>query len=325
MTLLSLRVINKICLTPVVLVQRPTNSADVSLCLLRYASGIATMSSEGVFTTESFDEDGHRSLISSNTKFSTNESEVMTLREECLRLVCRISQKYCTVRKSQANITRPHETEENSCACCNTTSFLPENLIPEDDNSESDYSTDADSIFSQGSGSLYTPEEEDNDPDESDGFRPCAREGEDDSNDEQSIEECYSDFASQPITSPAQNETSSAERPDPVDNLICPGDFVEYRAIEANSPIKKSSIVSIESTNNLKYIVLTSGAVLHEKKHAVRKVKMYCSASQNLIPNPLAQWLCIDKCLLETGTLLPKDNSGDGASNKEDSDEEEPR
>ena len=315
-------------LTYVAPVRRPANHADVGLCLLRYASGMASMWSEGAFTAESFDKDGHRSLISSHKKFSHKQTVVTNLREECLRLVCRISQKYCTVRKSQSDTTVPIGTVKNGCVCCTPSSFLPGDTIHEEDSCASNCSSDADSIFSQGSVSLYTPEEDDYGPNESDCLCDDNNIGfvgsDEDTDDDLSVEECYNDFTSQHCTTPSHQENSTDESPHLVDNLICSGDFVEYREIEANSAVKKGSIVSIESSNNLKYIVLTSGALLQPKKHAVRKVEMYCSATQERIPNPLAQWFCLDKCLLQTGTLQPEENE-EYTSDEEDVPEETQR
>ena len=74
-------------------VRRPATHSDVGFCLLRYASGMASMGSKGAFTVESFDKDGHKSLISLHKKFSYKRKEAANLREECLRLVCRISHK----------------------------------------------------------------------------------------------------------------------------------------------------------------------------------------------------------------------------------------
>jgi hypothetical protein len=63
-----------------------------------------------------------------------------------------------------------------------------------------------------------------------------------------------------------------------VDNLICPGDVVEYCLIKSDTSIMKSSIVTIDDcSDKAKYIVLENGVILHAKTHAVRKVEMYCT------------------------------------------------
>ena len=297
-------------LTYVLPVRRPASHTDVGLCLIRYASSIAGMWSERAFTSESFDKDGHRSLISSHKNFSIKRADITNLREECLRLVCRISQKYCTVRKHQSNTSAITRQAENGYLCCTPTNFIPGDVIHDEDSCTSTFSSDVDSTFSSGSGSLYAPEEDDNIHDESDRF--CNDnmnrfvDSDNDIDDEQSVEEYYTDFTTHQCTAPSLQESIPDNDPDLVDNLICPGDLVEYRELEEGSTVKKASIISIESCTNARYIVLASGALLHSKKHAVRKVEMYCSATRDRVPNPLAQWFCLDKCLLQQGTVQTK-------------------
>ena len=298
-------------------VRRPATHSDVGFCLLRYASGMASMGSKGAFTVESFDKDGHKSLISLHKKFSYKRKEAANLREECLRLVCRISHKYSTVRKYEPDTSIPIRMAEKGCVCCRTpTTFLPGGITNEGDSCASNYSSDTDSIISQGLDSLYTPEEDDNEFDDSNPLH-----NDEDTDDDQSVEECYTDFTDKHCTTHPCQEDIIDKMTDHVDNLICPGDFVEYRKIEPNSAVKKAAIVSIESSNNVKYIVLTCGSLLQPKIHAVRKVGMYCSATQERIPNPLAQWFCLDKCLLQTGTVQEEENE-EYSSDKVDSVEE---
>ena len=172
------------------------------------------------------------------------------------------------------------------------------------------FSGDVDSTFLSGSGSLYVPKEDDNVHCEPDCVCDDNMNGFVDSDnnidDKQRVEECYTDFTTQQCTTPSLQENSADNDPDLVDNLICPGDLVEYRELEEGSTVKKASIISIESCTNARYIVLASGALLHSKKHAVRKVEMYCSATRDRVPNPLAQWFCLDKCLLQQGTVQTK-------------------
>ena len=224
--------------------------------------------------------------------------------------MCRISQKYCTVRKHQSNTSAITRQAENGYLCCTPTNFIPGDVIHDEDSCTSTFSSDVDSTFSSGSGSLYAPEEDDNIHNESDRF--CNDnmnrfvDSDNDIDDEQSVEEYYTDFTTHQRTAPSLQESSADNDPDLVDNLICPGDLVEYRELEEGSTVKKASIVSIESCTNARYIVLASGALLHSKKHAVRKVEMYCSATRDRVPNPLAQWFCLDKCLLQQGTVQTK-------------------
>ena len=50
----------------------------------------------------------------------------MKLRQECLQLVCRVSEKYCNVRLDPTECSTFVDTNEESCKCCSNTTFLPE-------------------------------------------------------------------------------------------------------------------------------------------------------------------------------------------------------
>ena len=131
------------------------------------------------------------------------------------------------------------------------------------------------------SGSLYSPEECDIEPDESEGLydnnNSCSNRDENECDDDDSIKECYSDFNrrdSVTFTSrDIHNETEGLCVD--VENLICPGDVVEFRDVMVNSATKRDSIVTIENSKICTYIVLKSGDILHPTKHAIRKVKVY--------------------------------------------------
>ena len=107
-------------------------------------------------------------------------------------------------------------------------------------------------------------------------------------------------------------------------NLICPGDVVDFSDIMVNSAIKRDSIVTIVNSNLSTYIVLKSGIILHQTKNVIRKVKVkvYCSVTQNLIPNPLGQCFCVDKCLMQNGSLNSEQHYEDEASDSDDLDEQ---
>ena len=51
-------------------------------------------------------------------------------------------------------------TEEKSCKCCATTTFLPQNINFQGQSCTSDSSSDDDSNILEGSGSVYSPEED---------------------------------------------------------------------------------------------------------------------------------------------------------------------
>ena len=351
------------------------NPSDSGYCILRYVSGIESCWEKGLFTVKSYEKDGYRSIISSSDKFSYNKTVVMKLREECLRLVCRVAQKYCSSRLTPKNSCASPQFEGDNCKCCSPTSFLPTNLTSINDEQEGGDSGDGDdgtcasrsysdseSIFSGDTGSIYTPEDygielensdtlyedeiimEHQDYDDScqdsyslsgqahqnghDGDRHDHRTSENgsvqgcdfESDDDVSVEECYSDYMSVPR---AVNNRKTCQRDrdnEDVDNLICPGDVVEYRPNQPNSVIKKDSIVTIEHSKTSSYIVLKSGYILHPSNHTLRKVQMYCTQTKILIPNPLGRWVCASKCILQEGSILFDENNDDDSCDVDDSD-----
>lgn len=289
------------------------NTADTGICLLRYASGIVE-NIKGAFTNQSFNKDCHSGILSSCNKFNYSASKCTTLRQECNRLVCRISQKYTTVRVIPITdpCSHPPDEECSSSCCCNNSSFLPQVFVSQDSDSCSDESSETNSRISNDTGSLYTPEDDDIEQDESVHS----------SDENESVEECYSDYNDTPIQGSLEDEGDI----EPVDNLICPGDVVEYCLIKSDTSIMKSSIVTIDDcSDKAKYIVLENGVILHAKTHAVRKVEMYCTASQILIPNPLGVWLTVDKCILEVGSLLKGFDDNDDNCDSGDNEEDQPR
>ena len=240
----------------------------------------------------------------------------MSLRQECNRLVCRISQKYVTVREIPTVAEEGHTPGEgcsSSCGCHNS-SFLPSGLVSEDsDSSCNDEFSDTPSISSTDTGSLYRPDEDGVDQDEASYI----------SDEDESVQECHSDYVE---TSPVQTSSEDEGGEECVDNLICPGDVVEYCSIKSDTNIMKCSIVSIDDcSDKAKYIVLENGAVLHSATHAVRKVEMYCTASQMLIPNPLGVWLAVKKCILQVGSLAKEMDDSDVDFDSDDGAENQPR
>ena len=71
------------------------------------------------------------------------------------------------------------------------------------------------------------------------------------------------------------------------DNLFCLGEVVEYSSTAKRDPLKMCLVVSIIDIAKETHIVLQSGAILRPKSHLLRKVQIYCSTAENLIPNPL--------------------------------------
>ena len=69
-----------------------------------------------------------------------------------------VSEKHSSVRDHSTNGSNSAETEEKSCKCCATTTFLPQNINFQGQSCTSDSSSDDDSNILEGSGSVYSPE-----------------------------------------------------------------------------------------------------------------------------------------------------------------------
>ena len=103
------------------------------------------------------------------------------------------------------------------------------------------------------------------------------------------MEEVYSDFKSgganlSKVTTAHDNTDMNVSSSD---NLVCPGDVVEYSSTAKRDPVKMCLVVTIIDIAKETYIVLQSGVILRPKSHLMRKVQIYCSTAENLIPNPL--------------------------------------
>ena len=133
----------------------------------------------------------------------------------------------------------------------------------------------------------------------------------------------YNEFDQNEYTESCFITTSDDDDESDVDNLICPGDVVEYRDIKAKDLPKRNPILTIVDSEDTTYIRLRNGTTLYPKQHAVRKIKMFCGATENLIPNPLAQWTNLDKCILQSGSLASAEEEADGYSDDEHDTEEQ--
>ena len=74
------------------------------------------------------------------------------------RLDASVSEKYCLVHDHSTGGSNSAETEEKSCKCCATTTFLPQNITFQGQSCTSVSSSDDDSNILEGSGSVYSPE-----------------------------------------------------------------------------------------------------------------------------------------------------------------------
>merc|ERR1712069_95149 len=122
-----------------------------------------------------------------------------------------------------------------------------------------------------------------------------------DDKDDGSVEEMYSDFKDDHERS--WNNPHSVCEEIETDNLISPGDVLEYCTIDGDQTAKRCSVETIIDSEHESYLVLQNGTVLRPKTHSVRKIKFYDEYNNELIPNPLAEWYQLDKCILQPGSM----------------------
>ena len=127
-----------------------------------------------------------------------------------------------------------------------------------------------------------------------------------DDKDDGSVEEMYSDFGENYRRSwnHSYNNCDDIE----TDNLISPGDVLEYCTINEDQTGKRCSVQTIIDRDHESYVILKNGTVLYPKTHSVRKIKFYDEYNRELVPNPLAEWHRLDKCILQPGSI--NDNKG---------------
>lgn len=128
--------------------------------------------------------------------------------------------------------------------------------------------------------------------------------------DDSSVDEMYSDFKTN--NARCGNDVVDASNSlDDTDNLVCPGDVLEYVTIDGDQTARRSTVDTIIEGGMETYIVMKDGTILRPKMYSVRKVKFYDGCNQELISNPLAQWHRLDKCMLQSVTTINHIRPGD--------------
>jgi len=300
-----------------------------------------TISSLDVTTlsAKSLDHDGHYSAIKNSKECAFNDNDIYDLRMDCIRLVCSVATKFNTIRKTPSNVSC--QCKEDVCAgssCLQKDPFLPSDCTNatsldgsvtssrcdesvtslESNNSDSTFHVEIDETEIDDSDDLYNIDHTSQGNDgvdnidaannENDGLfnvdNNCLTDDEDDS----SVEEMYSDYRENSVPSRCSNAESVNGGQDDVlrDDvcLICPGDVVEYFSQDLSELPKKNSVETIVDTKLDSYVLLKNGVILRPKVHSIRKIKMYCSDTGNLLPVSTSTWHRLEKCLLQQGSLL---------------------
>ena len=131
-----------------------------------------------------------------------------------------------------------------------------------------------------------------------------------DVDDDSSVDEMYSDFKTNNARC-ANDLGDAGDGTDDTDNLVCPGDVLEYVTIDGDQAARRSTVDTIIEGGMETCIVMKDGTILRPKMYSVRKVKFYDGCNQELIPNPLAQWHRLDKCILQSVTTVNHIRPGD--------------
>ena len=314
--------------TNILPVQQQNHASDCGISIVQYALSMCTLGDADLLE-KSYDKDGHHNLFSTMEHLSFTESNLGNLRKDILYLICNITEKYCTVRVDEDDSESISLSCQNCCMCDDPTSPVNLSCMECQPCDESDCSEMDNELITVDSGSVYVPDCEVENDDEgslygSDSQSNCSREDEDCSDCSYSGNRSQSHRCYNPTSCVVTDDESDDDVDDNTnDNLLCPGDMIEYRAI-SSSTIKKNSIVAIncnEKRKDRSSLVLKNGSILHCNKYKVRKIKMYNQMTGSLIPNPLPEWHPLERCLLQHGSVESHDEgkqSGGECSETED-------
>ena len=294
---------------------------------MKYAFCLSS-TDKATFSRSSFDKDGHEGGISDLSSSCISPAVLNRLRLDMLKLVCEVTCKYQSVRKRtplEDNVTNHASQSEcknnGSHHCADHTDDLSIVSSSTSNLDESSRSDNSDSTFHplydddderDDSRKLYTDEPSQDVPpksnmsplhdggnsnDTTDVEDACSVE-ETNVEDDSSIEEMYSDFREN--GKGCGNDIDGSDDLEDTDNLVCPGDVLEYFTIDGDQAAKRSTVDTIIEGGSETCVVLKDGTLLRPKLYSVRKVKFYDGCTQELIPNPLAQWHRLDKCILQS-------------------------
>jgi hypothetical protein len=284
------------------------------MCLLKYAFCLSTADS-ATFSTSSFDTDRHEGSILGLPSLCISPAVLNRLRLDVLTLVFEVTCKYQSVRKLEDNVT-----SQASRSKCNITGSrhcdddMDEVSIVSSSTSNLDESSQSDNSDS----TFHLVHDDDDEHDNScrvcdvepsqevplkSNMRPlhdggdsngttnigdaCSVE-ENDNDDDGDIEEMYSDFKRSGTR--CGKDTGASDDLDDTDNLVCPGDVLEYVTIDGDQEARRSTVDTIIEGGSETCVVLKDGTLLRPKVYSVRKVQFYDGRNQELIPNPLAHW-----------------------------------
>ena len=325
----------------------PTQTTDAGLCLLKYAHLLASTDISDL-NNKSFDADGHENILGQKGSSSVSSDAMHRFRLDFLKLICEVTCKFHTVKKASFR-------GNGQCGCI-TDCDCPTNAnngcdVEWDDNSvdSSHTSMSCGSSVSDHSDSTYccAAGEDDELDDSSDmynaetpanddvpnhtsaphgntpGHQKHSKDHTDGEDDDSTVEEMYSDFKEDYRQS--KNNSNHDCDDFETDNLVSPGDVLEYCTIDRDQTARRCSVETIIDSDHESYLILKNGTVLRPKTHSVRKIKFYDEYNKELIPNPLAEWHRLDKCILQPGSMNGDDvcfgDEGDDDGSEDGTDE----
>ena len=288
----------------------PTQTTDAGLCLLKYAHLLASMN-KNTLNNRSFDDDGHENALGKKGLSSVSNDAVHHFRLDFLKLICEVTCKFHTVKNVSSQ-------KNNQCGCnaeCDCTTDVNNRCDVEwdDDSVNSGHTslTCASSISNHSDSTYRVPANEEDKLDVSNDMS--------NSDDDSSVEEMHSDF----MSDYRQSLYNSNDNCDDLktDNLVSPGDVLEYCTIDGDQTARRCSVETIIDSDHKSYLILKNGTVLHPTTHSVRRIKFYDEYNHDLIPNPLSEWHRLDKCILQSGSMNHDnacfDDDGDGDDGSE--------
>ena len=317
----------------------PSEKSDVSICLLKYAYCLSN-TEETTFSKSSLDKDGHEQGISDLPSLCISPAVLNRLRLDVLKLLCEVTCKYQSVRKrtpskkivndrasqSECNNNGSHHCDDhtdNLSIVSSSTSNLDESSRSDDSDSTFHVEYDDDADERDDSHKLYAVEPSEVVPPKSN-ICPLQKGGDQNGTadiedacsveetnveDDSSVDEMYSDFRENSMG--CGNDVDASDDLEDTDNLVCPGDVLEYITIDEDQAARRSTVDAIIESGTETCVVMKDGTVLQPKMYSVRKVKFYDECNQELIPNPLAQWHRLDKCILQSVITVNHIHPGD--------------
>ena len=268
--------------------------------IIKHASSLLGMGPEMVASESA-------KKFSDQGKFVCNTPILLELRKDIASLLNSLSEEF-TLRKQyddKQNSSRTEDEDGSISDCCSGCSMSTSGESSSNDSestahSLNDLDTDSDWVCT---------EDEDDECDKEFDFSDCLNECEVNSQ----CGSIDSDASVSSLECGQSRETSFTKEKhslrDLGTSLICPGDVVEYRLSNETGVDGRSRVVFVQNSSGTKLVKLQNGTILRPNRHALKRIKMHCGATDNLISDPLSRWTDLSKCTLQAGSYEPLPHS----------------